>query len=493
MKKRLLFIAHIAVWLLGTAFLMVGMFHNNVWFDESYSVGIVNHNLFDVCIISAADVHPPFYYIVLKLYSLLFGNSITSLRSFSVLCASLLAGLGITHIRKDFGEKVGFWYTTLTFLFCSTFKYANEIRMYTLAPLLVTLMCIYAYRFYKSGLTDKKNRILFLVFSILGAYTHYYALAAAGAVTFLFLLYCRKNDLMTLWKKLAKMQMLFYIPGFICLFAQSLHVVSSFWITMLYPEFIYKSLSFFLIGDVPGDAVNLTKITATIYDAIAVVIWGVCAFFVVSDYRKNRDKNTTVLLVLKVIGLVIGFFLAVSLIRPLYYVRYLTVLSGLVVLFFAFALEKINKPFVKPALILLLVVVLILRVVPLYKVMYASNNDNLNAFMTENVKDGDIIISENVLILTVISVKYPNVKMYFYNSEDWHVKTAYKAYMPGMETITELSEVDETDRRIWVLNNDHDASVCDEISANTDKEITMIYPKFVVPYHNIEFTFTLME
>ena len=199
------------------------------------------------------------------------------------------------------------------------------------------------------------------------------------------------------------------------------------------------------------------------------------------------------LLVLKVIGLVIGFFLAVSLIRPLYYVRYLTVLSGLVVLFFAFALEKINKPFVKPALILLLVVVLILRVVPLYKVMYASNNDNLNAFMTENVKDGDIIISENVLILTVISVKYPNVKMYFYNSEDWHVKTAYKAYMPGMETITELSEVDETDRRIWVLNNDHDASVCDEISANTDKEITMIYPKFVVPYHNIEFTFTLME
>lgn len=493
MKKRFLLMAHIAVWILGTAFLMIGMFHDNLWFDESYSVGIVHHNLFDVCVISAADVHPPFYYILLKLYSLLFGTGIASLRSFSVLCASLLAGLGITHIRKDFGEKVGFWYTSLTFLFCSTFKYANEIRMYTLAPLLVTLMCIYAYRFYKSGMTDKKSRILFLVFSILGAYTHYYALAAAGAVNFLFLLYCRKNNLMISWKKLAKTQILYYIPGFICLFAQSLHVVGSFWITMVYPEFIYKSLSFFLIGDVPGDAVSLTKITSLIYDAIAVVVWGGCAFFVVMNYRKNRDKNTPVLLVLKVIGLVIGFYIAVSLIRPLYYVRYLTVLTGLVTLFFAFSFEKINKRILKPTLILLLVAVLVLRVIPLYKVMYSPDNDKLDAFMTENIKDGDIIISENVLILAVISVKYPNVKMYFYNSEDWHVKTAYKAYMPGMETITELSEVEETNGRIWVLNNNHDASVCDEVSVTTDKEITVIYPKFIIPYHTIEFTFTLME
>ena len=48
-----------------------------------------------------------------------------------------------------------------------------------LAPLLVALMLIYAYRYASSGLSDTRSRVLYIVFALLAAYTHWYALAAA--------------------------------------------------------------------------------------------------------------------------------------------------------------------------------------------------------------------------------------------------------------------------------------------------------------------------
>ena len=493
MKNRLLTIIHILVWAGGTAFLMTGAFHGNLWFDESYTVGLMNHNLWDIIKISGADVHPPFYYVLLRLYTFVFGSSLVSLRLFSVLFASLLTGLGFTHIRRDFGERVGFWYTALMFLLAVTFKYANEIRMYTLAPYLVILAAIYAYRFYKSGMTDNKCKNLFLIFGILGAYTHYYGLAAAGAINLLLLLYCRKNDMLALWRRLAAVQLLCYLPGFYWLVTQTSRVVGDFWISMRYPDFIYDSLSFFFVGYVPEDAVALTDVTLVLYKAFALLFWGICTWAFIVYYRKHGKKTEPVMLALKTVGIIIAFYFAVSLIRPLYYVRYLTVLSGLIVFFLAFAFDKINKAFVKAALLLAVSVVLVLRVTPLYEVMYSKENDQLEAFMSKYVLESDIIISDNIGLIAVLAVKYPNMQVYFYNRDHWTVEKAYEAYMPQLETVRELTEAYKTQGRIWVLKNYYSDYICDEIAYNTGKEITAIHDTFVLPYHRLEFGFTLME
>ena len=34
--------------------------HTNIWFDETYTVGLVNHSFVDIAKIGAADVHPLF-------------------------------------------------------------------------------------------------------------------------------------------------------------------------------------------------------------------------------------------------------------------------------------------------------------------------------------------------------------------------------------------------------------------------------------------------
>lgn len=489
MKKRLLTILHIFIWIAGTIFLVHGSFNNQIWFDESYSVGIIRHNLWDLIIISAGDVHPSFYYVALKFFALVFGNSLVSLKLFSVLCLSLLAGLGFTHLRKDFGEKVGFWYTTLFFLFASSFKYANEIRMYTLAPLLVMLMAIYAYRFYKSGMTDNRSKVLFLVFAILGAYTHYYALAAAGAVNILFLIYCKKNKLFGTWWKMAAIQLCCYIPGFACLVWQTTRVVGGFWISMVYPDFVLKSLSFFLMGDVPEDILELSDQAKKIYDAVALLFWAGCTWFFYSYYKKNKEKCEPAILALKTLGLIIGFYFVVSLIRPLYYVRYLMVLSGLVVFFLAFTFDKVRKAYIKGALVVFLCTMLVLRLIPIYKNMYAPENDKIDTFIAENFKEGDIVVSDNIGLVAVIAEKHPEFQMYFYNGGHWDVEQAYKAYEPNLKTVRDLSEAYQYTGRIWTTRG----SASELIDQNTDKQIVKEYDRIVVPYHNLQFDFILFE
>ena len=113
---------------------------------------------------------------------------------------AILSVLGYTHIKKDFGEKVGFLFSFLILFLPIGLVYAGEVRMYTWAMLFVSLMAIYAYRIYKRIAENKeteqsnkiKNWVLFTIFSLASCYTHYYGLATAGvmnAVLFIYLIF----------------------------------------------------------------------------------------------------------------------------------------------------------------------------------------------------------------------------------------------------------------------------------------------------------------
>ena len=49
---------HIVLLIVGIVFLSLNAFHNNVWFDESYSVAIANHDFGDIWYVGSGDVHP---------------------------------------------------------------------------------------------------------------------------------------------------------------------------------------------------------------------------------------------------------------------------------------------------------------------------------------------------------------------------------------------------------------------------------------------------
>ena len=180
-NKISLKILHIILILLGTIFMFSTVFHSNIWFDEAYSVGMANHNFVDIWNIGKNDVHPVLYYWMLRIVNILTNGSVLAYRLFSALPVVVLGLLGITHIKKDFGEKTGILFSFLTYFLPMMSVYANQIRMYSWALLIVSILAIYTYRIY-IGQSNKKNWIIFGISSLASLYIHYYGLMAAGLI-----------------------------------------------------------------------------------------------------------------------------------------------------------------------------------------------------------------------------------------------------------------------------------------------------------------------
>ena len=76
-----------------------------IWFDEGYSAYLIKGNLSEIWGLTAVDVHPPFYYYLLKIWSLAFGTSLISLRMMSVFFGVASIVLLFFLVKHWFGKK----------------------------------------------------------------------------------------------------------------------------------------------------------------------------------------------------------------------------------------------------------------------------------------------------------------------------------------------------------------------------------------------------
>lgn len=278
---------HISIIVFGTVFILLSAFHTNIWFDESYSVSIANHSFSEIWQISNNDVHPIFYYWILHVLSFVFGSNVIIYRLFSVLCIVLLGILGYTHIRKDFGDRVGILFSYLSFFLPAICIYAVEVRMYSLAVYLATIMSIYAYRILKYDFL-KKNWIIFAVSSLCLAYTHYYGLMTAGIVNlilFVYILMKKKDDKRYIKYFIiqAVIQVILYIPWIVPFLYRNLTDGGGFWITLKFPDTFIELLTFQYNGilDEPFSKKSIIALVFAIalYGYISVLIIKECLCF----------------------------------------------------------------------------------------------------------------------------------------------------------------------------------------------------------------------
>lgn len=130
---------HILILILGIAFILISAFHSEVWFDEAYTMALIKHNYSEIIRIDMNDVHPVLYYLLLKLFTGIFGESIIACRIFSVLAGIIMAILGFTHIRKDFGAKTRISIFIFNIIFAiygnvrnrNTYVYMDNVICYT--------------------------------------------------------------------------------------------------------------------------------------------------------------------------------------------------------------------------------------------------------------------------------------------------------------------------------------------------------------------------
>lgn len=127
------------------------IFSNNIWTDEAFTIQLLKENLQGIISGTAKDVHSPLYYIYLKAFVKIFGNSLISMKIASVIPLTGTLLLGATIIRKRFGDITSFLYVLFFACIPCSMEFSVQVRMYSLAVFFVTLCGIYAYNVFTDG------------------------------------------------------------------------------------------------------------------------------------------------------------------------------------------------------------------------------------------------------------------------------------------------------------------------------------------------------
>lgn len=147
--------------LFAAAVLRLINLNQSLWLDEAISfIAVKNYNFLEIITkFSPGDVHPPLYYLILKLWTALFGYSEIALRFPSVIFGVLTVFL----VYKIGGKKAAFFMAINPL----AIYYSQEARMYSLETLLVT-GAVYFFL--------AKKKFWFLLFLISAFYTDYLSL-----------------------------------------------------------------------------------------------------------------------------------------------------------------------------------------------------------------------------------------------------------------------------------------------------------------------------
>lgn len=320
-----------AYWLLciaGAVLFGVLSLKTNVWADEAYTFAMVRHSFADIWRITAADVHPPLYYFLVKIFTFPFGYSQYSVRLFSGICYLLIPVIGGWQLTRLFDRKTGLLFMLLYMLFPFPLAYATEARMYSSASLAIFLCALFAYRAYSGGKVG--DWIGFTAAGLCAAYQHYFALVAAGVIygVLLVCILVKKRPLIKPWLIVSGVTIVLYLPWLKCFIEQlAFKVNNEYWIAPITLESLCNDMIALLHA-------NGSKTFP--------IFFGLLYFFLLIGIIRRRDAAPLLAMAVCLATEVLGVGVSL-LIRPVYIIRYLVPCAPLMIFFLAWGLARITK------------------------------------------------------------------------------------------------------------------------------------------------------
>lgn len=383
------------------------IFSESVWFDETFTLALIQHDFNDIMQILKSDMHPPLYFISLKAFCSVFGYSIVATKLFSYLAYILTVLLGPTLVKSTFSSK-----SALVYMICIGatplyYYFATQQRSYSYCILFVTLTFIFAVRILRNyKITDA----LGLAFSgLLASYNHLYALLACGvifAIVNIFVVFKNIKQVKTIF--IADLIIILgYLPQLSTLLFQVNSASSDFWLRSVEP----LSVIVFLIG-------VLFSVTALIISRKFEVLMAIIS-----------------IMALQAIGLCVTIF-----IRPLYIARYCVVVLGI----FAILLALIQQTQLKKVIVVFLCVLNIGCLVFAY--IFEFNSSLLNF-----VERFDNYTKTNEKIVYV-DTSFGIISYYF--PENRHICTYNQEWFEAFDNVDTISPDDLTeivDEPSWLI------------------------------------------
>jgi mannosyltransferase len=149
------------------------------WNDEGISLGLAGRDVPTILRSAAADIHPPGYYLLLKVWHSFTGDTEFALRSFSALAGLVLVALLYRLGRVYFDTPAAIAATAFAALNPFLVYYSQEARMYALAAALGAASFLLFSLWLRSSrppawpLGDRKLAIGYCLVTAAGLYTHY--------------------------------------------------------------------------------------------------------------------------------------------------------------------------------------------------------------------------------------------------------------------------------------------------------------------------------
>lgn len=386
---------HIGKILFGLSVLIFGAMIftplNNVFIhaDEYFTLFVVKFSLFDIININVHDVHPPLYYIIVKAVEKLLGamnisySSLFLIKIMSIIPYGLILIFSALQLRKEYG-----WLSVGIFTFalgCMSQFFMHFIlgRMYSLGIVFLLI----SFYFMKNILKDSDTRswIFFTVFSVLGAYTHYFVAISAIALYLMVLIYTLLNkQSLKKWLISVACGIVMYLPWIYSLINQLAKVHKSYWIKDLTFGYFIKCLGYFS-----------TNSDAVIIQILAIVV---LVFFVYVLFKNTHgildSENYFILsgIAAFVLTLLIGSVVSVVF-KPILVARYLIPASAILWFAVSILVGKIEN---SKMLTISIVLIMLLSVCAVADTV--SYNDTLlhdgtdHAKLLDKINDGDIVI-----------------------------------------------------------------------------------------------------
>ena len=286
------------IWIYLVALLLIHfrrIFDNCFWADEIFSIEAAKGNFANSVYVSSHDNHPPFYYLLLNLVTKLLGDKSWVYHFSSFLAYALLLIECVTLIRKKIGTATAFIVMTLSSFLYSSMTYIVEVRMYEWGAFFVLSAAVFLCLIMRDN--QKIWYILYLIATVLGAYTHYYCFLTIIYLYIGLIIWgiVKKGEILKRVIIISCSAILLYAPWFVTLFKTLSNNKETSWMTgyprildclkylfdgkawlLLWMCFLGGMIFYFIRNKMNGDSVFIIiaflSVTCTVFTGILVSI-----------------------------------------------------------------------------------------------------------------------------------------------------------------------------------------------------------------------------
>lgn len=300
------------------------------WGDEAWTGLLTQLSVPEIIQVTGQDFHPPMYYLLVHLFTQIFGSS-EAIRMVSFTFYALL-GIPVYFLAKELKNK---WLRILSVVMVYAspimFTFAFEARTYSLLAFMSACTTLFFWRALEKK--EVKWWILYFIFGSIGVYSHYYMWFILASHGFFWLLADRKQ----FWRvfKAYLGILIVQAPWIPTLFSQVSSVVGDYWIGGMNEKTHYEFFLRVTGGDIVTDQ---QKMIAMTFAGLMVL-----SLAVALKYRKKL-KFYSYLWFWFIIPALLPTL--VSLYTPVFFYRYLTFSIIPIVFISLWAFKLIKKEFV---------------------------------------------------------------------------------------------------------------------------------------------------